>query len=145
MTVATIDAIQTAITGALTAASPSLRSYDYLTDNFTAPCAVVTSDGVPEYHSVFGYHQAEHDFLVILIAPRASERSGLTAIEQMISNTTLASSPTYPSVRAVLEKDPTLGGVVETLKVVRANKLTAITINGAEYVSCVIDVKVWTG
>lgn len=124
---ATIEQVEDAVIATLSTI-PGLRGWDYLPDNFTPPCAIVAVGDI-DYHGSFGYGDVVHSVSVLLILQRSSERAGQTAMDAYRSNT----GPT--SLRAAIEADPTLGGVVSTSIVEKSTPSTAISVNGNPYLA----------
>jgi hypothetical protein len=105
-----------------------LRTAPYLSDSLTPPVALVAFEDI-EYHGAFSGGNVVHTFTVFLVVARADVRSGILAMESY------ASQAGPQSFRAALESDPSLGGVVSSAWVQKAGPPTAISINGAEYIS----------
>lgn len=126
---ATIGLIASALEMALKTIS-GLRTTPYLPDTISPPVALVAIEDVT-YHGAFGYSDVEHTFTIFLIVGRASDRAGIESMEGFMSNTGTT------SVRAALEADPTLGGVVSTLVVEKAGPPVSLNIgtSGAVYLS----------
>jgi hypothetical protein len=130
-----VATIATALGSALSTIS-GLRVLDYLSDTFTPPAALVGIDTV-DFHGAFSdTGDVVHDFTVFVIIARSSERAGIVTLEGFMSQSGT------PSIRAALEADRTLGGVVSSLKVTKAGPPASVSINGAEYVSVPFAVEV---
>ena len=113
-----------------------LRTAPYLTDAISTPVALVAIDKVA-YHGAFAGGDVVHTFTVYVIVDRASTRSGIASMEAYMSQSGDI------SIRAAIEADPTLGGVVSTSLVVSAGPPASITIGGvATYISVPFDVEV---
>lgn len=116
---------------------PGMRVVDYLADTISPPVALVAIDTV-DYHGSFGNSDVdvEHLFTVYMVLPRASDRAGIALMESYMSQSGTS------SIRAALEADQTLGGVVSTLLVTKSGPPASISINGAEYISLPFSVEV---
>lgn len=134
MTTPSVGTIATALETALSTIS-GLRTVPYLADTVSPPVAMVAIDTV-DYHGAFGGGDVMHTFTVFLILSRVNDRASITAMEDYMSQAGTT------SVRAAIEADLTLGGVVSTLVVTKAGPPAAITINGAEYISLPFTVEV---
>jgi hypothetical protein len=112
-----------------------LRSYDLIPDTVTPPAAVVGQlDFTFDIDNARGLDQAQVDVLVIV--QRFSERSG-----QNLLDTYLAGSGTS-SIKAAIEGDRTLGGVVNTLRVTGAEAGTYES-QGVEFLSYRYRITIW--
>jgi hypothetical protein len=132
----TIDDLATALCVPLTAAG--IRAIEYLADQVNPPVAIAATTGVG-YHDAFGVHGlAEHHFALMLILTRVGDRAGLKALEALMSNSGAT------SVRALVEADPTLGGVASACIVRRALPPVALSVSGVEYTSVTFDVDVYS-
>lgn len=128
MSTPTVSAIATAL-GAALGSVPNLRTVPYLPDTFTPPVAVIGIDKV-NYHGAFSDADVEHTFTVYVIVSRANDRSGIATLEGFMSQAGTS------SIRAAIEADPTLAGVVSTLIVEESGPPAAITVaDGAVYTS----------
>lgn len=128
---ATVSEVEDAVVAQLKAFT-NLRGWSYLPDNFTPPCAVVGVDEIT-YHGSFtgmGGSDVPHVVTILVIVARPSERSGQNAIDDYRSYSG------EKSVRAALETDQTLGGVVQTSVVQKSSPHMAITIGGVDYLAC---------
>lgn len=124
---ATVQEVEAAVVATLSTIG-GLQGFDYLPDSFPVPCAIVAVGDV-DYHSAFGNGVVEHDVAILVIVGRSSESAGDSQLDDFrsYSGTT--------SLRAAIEADGTLGGVVATSIVTKSTPKTAISINGAEYLA----------
>jgi len=91
----------------------SLRVYDLVPDVIVPPCAIIGQlDLVFDLNNARGLDSASVDVMVIV--QRFSERTGQDKLDQYLSG-----SGDY-SIKAAIESDRTLGGVVDTLRVTAA-------------------------
>ncbi len=94
-----------------------LRVYDLIPDVVVPPCAVVGQlDFTFDIDNARGLDQASVDIFVIV--QRISERSGQDKLDNF-----LAGSGTG-SIKTALESDRSLGGLVDTLRVISADSGT---------------------
>ncbi len=100
---------------------PGLRTASYLPDTFSPPVALIAIDSV-EYHGAFAGGDVTHTFEVHLIVSRGSDRVAMLALEGYMSQ---AGSL---SVKAALEADPSLGGLVSSLVVQRSGPPASLSI-----------------
>jgi hypothetical protein len=124
---ATVSEISAAIRNVL-ADAPGLRVHDYLPDQINPPVAYVGIDTI-NYHGAFAGGNAEHEYTVTVVVGRTSDRASQRALDEFLSY----DGPR--SVRATLERDRTLGGVVQTSIVTRGGNLQTITLAEVTYVA----------
>jgi mannose/fructose/N-acetylgalactosamine-specific phosphotransferase system component IIC len=90
-----------------------------------------------EFHGAFAGGDVVHTFTVFVIVGRSSDRAGMATMESFMSQSG------DQSIRAAIEADPTLGGVVSTSLVSKSGPPTAIQIaNGPAYISVPFAVEV---
>jgi hypothetical protein len=112
-----------------------LRAYDLIPDTVTPPAAVVGQlDFTFDIDNARGLDQAQVDVLVIV--QRFSERSGQNLLDSYLSG----SGST--SIKAAIEGDRTLGGVVNTLRVTGAEAGTYES-QGVEFLSYRYRLTIW--
>ena len=124
---ATIAEAADALRHALTAI-PGLRVSDHMVDNPSPPIAMVGIDQVT-YHRAFAGGNPEHDFKITILVGRDPER---------ISQDRLNAYLSYDgpgSVRAALETDPTLGGVVNACLCQSGGNIGLVSIGDANYLT----------
>ncbi len=91
-----------------------LRIYDAIPDVVFPPCAVVGQlDFTFDIDNARGLDQASTDIFVIV--QRFSERTGQAKLDSLLAGTGPG------SIKTALESDRTLGGLVDTLRVVSAD------------------------
>ena len=94
-----------------------LRVYDTIPDVVVPPCAVVGQlDFTFDVNNMRGLDQASVDIFVIV--QRISERAGQDRLDNLLAGTGNG------SVKTALESDRTLGGLVDTLRVISAESGT---------------------
>jgi hypothetical protein len=95
----------------------NLRVYDQIPDVVVPPCAVVGQlDFIFDIDNARGLDQASVDIFVIV--QRFSERTAQDKLDTLLAGT----GP--KSIKTALESDRTLGGLVDTLRVVSADSGT---------------------
>lgn len=95
----------------------NLRVYDLIPDIVTPPCAVVGQlDFTFDIDNQRGLDQASVD--VYVIVQRISERSGQDKLDNFLAGSGNG------SIKTALESDRTLGGLVDTLRVISAESGT---------------------
>ena len=91
-----------------------LRIYDQLPDVIVPPCAVVGQlDFTFDIDNARGLDQAFTDIFVIV--QRFSERTGQAKLDSLLAGTGPG------SIKTALESDRSLGGLVDTLRVISAD------------------------
>jgi hypothetical protein len=112
-----------------------LRVYDLIPDVVVPPCAVVGQlDFTFDIDNARGLDQASVDIFVIV--QRISERSGQDKLDNF-----LAGSGTG-SIKTALESDRSLGGLVDTLRVISADSGT-YTSGEQSFLSYRYNVTIW--
>lgn len=94
-----------------------IRVYDTIPDVVVPPCAVVGQlDFTFDVNNARGLDQASVDIFVIV--QRISERAGQDKLDELLAGTG------SKSIKTALESDRTLGGLVDTLRVISAESGT---------------------
>ena len=94
-----------------------MRVYDTIPDVVTPPCAVVGQlDFTFDVNNARGLDQASVDIFVIV--QRISERAGQNKLDELLAGTGKG------SIKTALESDRSLGGLVNTLRVISAESGT---------------------
>lgn len=94
-----------------------LRVYDTIPDVVVPPCAIVGQlDFTFDINNMRGLDQASVDIFVIV--QRLSERAGQDLLDNLLAGTGTG------SIKTALESDRTLGGLVDTLRVISAESGT---------------------
>lgn len=131
----TITEISDAIKNSLTVI-PGLRVYDYLPDQINPPLAYVGIQQV-NYHGAFRGGNPITTYTVVVIVGRVNERTSQRALDEFLA---------YDgdrSVRAAIEADPTLDGVIQSLIVTDGGNLAPLTMGDVTYVSIDFSVTVY--
>jgi hypothetical protein len=132
---ATITQVKTGLAARL-ATITGLRTYAYQPDQLNAPMAYSNLNTIT-YHRTFG-GMTEQEYTVTVIVARATERTA----EASVDGYTAYEGTT--SVRAAIEADRTLGGVVDDLIVESATGIQSVSANDTEYLSVDFVVRVYS-
>jgi hypothetical protein len=106
-----------------------LRCYDYQPDQVNPPFAFPTLEEIRYHATAMGTGGVEMDFTINLILSRQSER---VAQDEIDKYTAFIGAQ---SVRAAIEGDRTLGGVVDDCVVRQAGNISNIDANDTLYVA----------
>jgi hypothetical protein len=124
----TASQIQAAVSAAL-ATVPGLRVADHLPEQVAPPMAVIQMETVT-YHRTMQGGTSEWAFLISLIAGRMGERSAQRQLDGWLSY------DGSQSIRAALEVDPTLNGIVQSLIVAEMASIRLLTMGDATFLTC---------
>jgi hypothetical protein len=133
---ATVSQVLTGLKNRLGTIS-GLRVYDYQPDEVRPPVAFPTITAV-EYHSAFGNGECVYRATIQTICGRVSDRAAQTLLDGFASNDGAS------SIRGVIEGDPTLGGIVDTLSVQRSGSINYVKANEADFLTFDIEVIVYS-
>ena len=122
---ATVTQIKQGIATAL-ATIPGLRGYAYQPDNLNPPFAWPMLDTVT-YNGAMRGGLITHVYTVTVVVGRAAERTAQNALDGYVSYDSAT------SIRAALEADRSLGGVVSNLLVESANNISTTEGNDTTY------------
>jgi hypothetical protein len=112
-----------------------LRVFDLVPDIITPPCAIVGQlDFTFDINNARGLDQASCDIFVIV--QRLSERAGQDKLDDFLAGTGAS------SIKTALEGDKTLGGAVNTLRVISAEGGTYDSA-GAQFLSYRYRLTIW--
>ena len=128
---AKISEISEALANSLTLI-PGLRVVQYVPDQLNPPVAI---DSVT-YHRAFGGGDATHEYTVTVIVGRANERTAQGQLDDFLSYDGAR------SVRAAVELDPTLGGIVQTLIVTGGGNIAPVSIGDNVYISVEFNISI---
>jgi len=103
-----------------------LRVYDYVPDTVAVPMATVMIDTVT-YHNAFAGGDPIYSFTDMVLVARTSERTAQSKLDAYVSWDGSA------SIRAAIEADKTLGGVVQTLIVEDTSNIQVVQVNDVTY------------
>ena len=97
-----------------------MRVYDTIPDVVVPPCAIVGQlDFTFDIDNARGLDQASVD--VYVIVQRISERSGQDKLDELLGGSG------NKSIKTAIESDRTLGGLVDTLRVITAESGTYVS------------------
>jgi hypothetical protein len=113
-----------------------LRVTTETTDNPTPPVAVITLDNI-DYHNAMKNGLTTYNFLVTVVVGRAAEREMQRKLDAYCQPTGAQ------SVKAAIESNRSLSGVIHDLIVVSANPTGNITINDQTYLAAEFTVTVF--
>jgi hypothetical protein len=112
-----------------------IRIYDRIPDVVVPPCAVVGQlDFTFDIDNARGLDQASVDIFVLV--QRISERAGQDKLDELLAGTG------NKSIKTAIESDRTLGGLVNTLRVIGAESGTYLT-GDQEFLSYRYNVTIW--
>lgn len=112
-----------------------IRVYDRIPDVVVPPCAVVGQlDFTFDIDNARGLDQASVDIFVIV--QRISERAGQDKLDELLAGTG------SKSIKTAIESDRSLGGLVNTLRVITAESGTYAT-GDQEFLSYRYNVTLW--
>ena len=112
-----------------------LRIYDTIPDIVTPPCAVVGQlDFTFDIDNARGLDQASVD--VYVIVQRLSERTGQNTLDDFLAGSGKG------SIKTALESDRSLGGLVDTLRVITAESGT-YTSGDQSFLSYRYNLTIW--
>lgn len=122
----TIRLIRNAIAANLTTIA-GLRTSADIPDNPSPPIAVVALETV-EYDGAFAGGLTEYNFVITVLASRASERSAQTRLDGFTSTGT-------NSVKKAIESDKTLGGEAFDVRVTRMTNIGTVSLGEINYLA----------
>ena len=111
-----------------------LRVFDHVPDVFAAPCAFVLPDAI-EFWQSFQTGTPEVTFTVTVVVGRASERTAQKALYEFMSFSG------DRSIRAAIEGDRTLGGVVQTCIVESAQNIRMVQQDSQSFLAADLTVR----
>lgn len=123
---ANIGAIRDGIKTRLATIS-GLRAYDTVPDTIAIPAAVVGAPELIDFNAVMGGSKNRYTIPVRIFASRASDRSGQDKIDAYLA------AAGASSVRAAIQGDQTLAGIVDYCVVDQARNYGVFDVAGVEY------------
>lgn len=132
---ATVGAVKTALAAAVGTIG-GLRTYDRQPDNLNAPFAFPSLQSV-DYHGAMGAGSVLQTYKLTVVVGRASERAAEDLLDTYLSYAA-------GGIRAAIESDVTLGGVVQACIVESAEGIGTIDGNDTVYLSVDFRVLVYT-
>lgn len=131
---ASVSAVATALMASLSGIS-GLRTKTFQPEQITPPVAYPLLQQVT-YHKAFGGGDVVMDWQVAVIAGRWTDRTAHALLDTYLSYSGAS------SIRAALEADRTLGGVVQTMVVSSATNIESITQADQEFLQIQLQVQV---
>ncbi len=113
-----------------------LRAFDYMPEVIAPPTAIVQLPEGINYDLTFGRGADTYDLRVLLLVAKGTDRAASANLAGYLN----AAGPT--SVKAAVEADDTLGGLVDVANVKRARGVGSYTVAGVEYLGATFDVEV---
>lgn len=130
--IATIrEALATAV-----ATIPGLQAEAYVRDIANVPVAMVGGPDPVEYDKTFGRGHDDMTFPIMIFSSRVSDEEAQETLDAYIDPYGAS------SLKAAIESDSTLGGVVEDLRVTGTQEYGPQDINGVTYLGAVLLVSV---
>jgi len=127
--------IRTAMGSALSAV-PGLRVREVLPSLLTPPMAVIAPNQIEyDLNAQNGLHR--YTFTVSVFVVKADDRAAQLKVDPYVAPTGTG------SVKAALEADRTLGGVVNTLRVTAVNNYSSTDANDVLYLAVDFEVEVY--
>ena len=123
----TVSQIKTGLAANLATVS-GLRAYAYQPDNVNTPFAWPLLDSI-QYNGAMGGGLITHKFTISVVVGRSAERTAQTLLDGYLSYAG------FNSIRAAIESDRTLGGVVQDLIVESASNISTLEANDAIYLA----------
>lgn len=114
-----------------------LRTSAYIPDNLTPPIAVVAPDTIT-FDQTFGRGQDRYTFTVEVVVGRATDRASQSLMD------TYCDPNGSKSIKAAIESDSTLGGVVFDCRVTEVRGYQQIVIADVVFLSVVFSIDVLT-
>lgn len=122
---ATVSQVSTGIKNRLATIS-GLRCYDYQPEQLNPPIAFPILDSIT-YHKAFSGGNVEMNYTIVVIVGRYLDRVAHSQLDGYLSYDGAS------SVRAALEGDKTLGGVVQTIILDSATEIDALPVADGDY------------
>ena len=132
---ATISQIKAGLATRLATIS-GLRTFAYQPDQLNAPLAYPMVEQVLYHRTMFNWLN-EIVFTVTVIVARPTERPAEASLDAYVSPTGAS------SIRAAIEGDRTLGGIVDDCQVEQASGISSLSANDADYLSVDFTVRVY--
>lgn len=132
---ATLTDIRTALASSL-GAIRGLRVEASVPDNPKPPTAIVIPQGIT-FDMAMRRSLDEYEFSILLITGRMSERQAQNTLDAFCAPTGTS------SIKAVINADATLGGVVQSARVTNMRNYGSLTVGDADYLSAEFAVTVY--
>lgn len=131
---ATVSAVATAIKTQL-ATIPNLRTFDYQPEQLNPPVAFPILNSI-NYHRAFQGGDVEMNWSIVVVVGRYLDRVAHTNLDGYLSYSGTT------SIRAALEADKTLGGVVQTCVLDSAMEIDTLTVGDADFLQIQLSLRV---
>jgi hypothetical protein len=131
---ATIANIRTALAAAMT--MDGLSTEAYVRDIADVPVAMVGGPDPIEYDKTFGRGHDDYTFPIMIFSSRVSDEESQENLDSYLD------PYGAKSLKAAIESDPTLGGVVADLRVTESREYGPQDIGGVLYLGAVLLVSV---
>lgn len=115
---------------------PGIQAEAYVRDIANVPVAMVGGPDPIEYDKTYGRGHDDMTFPIILFSSRVSDVDSQTTIDAYLDPFGAS------SLKQAIEADPTLGGVVEDLRVESTREYGPQEVNGVTYLGAVLIVSV---
>lgn len=130
-----LSAIMDGLAAALRTIS-GLRVYAHVPDNLAPPAAIVQLPRSIDYDLTWGRGADVYTIPVLALVGSASDRASHANLAAYLDADGLT------SIKAAIEADVTLGGVVDDARVSRADGVGAYTFAGVEYAGALLTVAI---
>lgn len=128
---ATVNEIASGLATRLATIS-GLRTFAYQPDQLQPPIGFPVLRTI-NYHKAFGGGDVVTDWSITIVAGRYTDRTAHSLLDSYLSYSGAS------SVRAAIEGDTTLGGIVSTLILSSATNISALNVGDADYLQIVLD------
>lgn len=122
---ATVSQVATGIRNRLATIS-GLRVFNYQPEQVNPPIGFPVLNQI-RYHGAYGGGMVEMDWSIVVVTGRWLDRTAHTALDGYLSYSGAT------SIRAAIEADKTLGGIVDTLVVPTGANISSMSQNDAEF------------
>ena len=122
---ATVSQVATGIRNRLATIS-GLRVFNYQPEQVNPPIGFPVLNQI-RYHGAYNGGMVEMDWSIVVVTGRWLDRTAHTALDGYLSYSGAT------SIRAAIEADKTLGGIVDTLVVPTGANISSMSANDAEF------------
>lgn len=122
---ATVSQVATGIRNRLATIS-GLRVFNYQPEQVNPPIGFPVLNQI-RYHGAYSGGMVEMDWSIVVVTGRWLDRTAHTALDGYLSYSGAT------SIRAAIEADKTLGGIVDTLVVPTGANISSMSANDAEF------------
>lgn len=114
-----------------------IRSYDTIPDSLSVPCAIVGMPTLIEFDKVYARACDRATFPVRILVGKASDRAAQNKLDAYLDGTGAL------SLKAAFEADASLGGTVQTSRVLNVSGLGVYDVMGVPYLGADFTVEVY--